>query len=132
LFLDVTDKNGHDFAGSYRHQGGFDVWLIRSLIILVGVIAFLWVGMNNADQRVDFKFFNKEFIGLNLNLLLLLVFAVGMVFSFLIWVLNEFALRSQISRYRRDVGRLEKELAALRSLPLEEPERVSDTPETNF
>lgn len=108
------------------------MWLIRSLIILVGVIAFLWVGMNNADQRVDFKFFNKEFIGLNLNLLLLLVFAVGMVFSFLIWVLNEFALRSQISRYRREVGRLEKELAALRSLPLEEPERVSDTSETNF
>ncbi len=76
------------------------MWFIRSLIILVGVIAFLWVGMNNADQRVDFKFFTKEFIGLNLNLLLLLVFAVGMVFSFLIWVLNEFTLRNQIHRYR--------------------------------
>lgn len=98
------------------------MWLIRSLIILIGVIAFLWVGMNNADQRVDFKFFTKDFVGLNLNLLLLLVFAVGMVFSFLIWVLNEFTLRSQISRYRREVERLEKELAALRSLPLEEPD----------
>jgi uncharacterized membrane protein YciS (DUF1049 family) len=108
------------------------VWFIRSLIILVGVIAFLWVGMNNADQRVDFKFFNKEYVGLNLNLLLLLVFAVGMVFSFLIWVLNEFALRNQISRYRREVGRLEKELAALRSLPLEEPERTPDVSETQF
>lgn len=96
--------------------------MLRSLIILVGVIAFLWVGMNNADQRVDFQFFTKDFVGLNLNLLLLLVFAVGMVFSFLIWVLNEFALRTQISRYRREVDRLERELAALRSLPLEEPE----------
>jgi uncharacterized membrane protein YciS (DUF1049 family) len=108
------------------------VWFIRSLIILVGVIAFLWVGMNNADQRVDFKFFNKEFIGLNLNLLLLLVFAVGMVFSFLIWVLNEFTLRNQISRYRREVTRLEKELAALRSLPLEEAEPAPGESDTRF
>jgi len=61
------------------------VWFFRSLIILIGVVAFLWVGMNNADQRVDFKFFHKDFLGLNLNLLLLLVFAVGMVFSFAIW-----------------------------------------------
>ncbi len=108
------------------------MWFIRSLIILVGVIAFLWVGMNNADQRVDFKFFNKEFIGLNLNLLLLLVFAIGMVFSFLIWVLNEFTLRNQISRHRREVTRLEKELAALRSLPLEEAEPAVGESDTRF
>ena len=108
------------------------MWFIRSLIILVGVIAFLWVGMNNADQRVDFKFFNKEYVGLNLNLLLLLVFAAGMVFSFAIWVLNEFSLRAQISRYRRDVARLEQELAALRSLPLEEPEPTQDQSEAQF
>ena len=108
------------------------MWFIRSLIILVGVIAFLWVGMNNADQRVDFKFFTKEFIGLNLNLLLLLVFAVGMVFSFLIWVLNEFALRNQIHRYRREVGRLEKEMAALRSLPLDEAESAPADTEATY
>lgn len=108
------------------------MWFIRSLIILVGVIAFLWVGMNNADQRVDFRFFTKEFIGLNLNLLLLLVFAVGMVFSFLIWVLNEFSLRNQIHRYRREAQRLEKELAALRSLPLDEADRTPPDSETPF
>jgi len=108
------------------------VWFIRSLIILVGVVAFLWVGMNNADQRVDFKFFHKEFLGLNLNLLLLLVFAVGMVFSFAIWVLNEFALRSQISRYRRELTRLERELAALRSLPLEDAEGPPGETETRY
>lgn len=96
------------------------MWFLRSLIILVGVVAFLWVGMNNADQRVDFKFFHKEFLDLSLNLLMLLVFAAGMVFSFAIWVLNEFSLRNQISRQRREITRLEKELAALRSLPLED------------
>lgn len=108
------------------------MWFFRSLIILVGVVAFLWVGMNNADQRVDFQFFQKEYLGLNLNLLLLLVFAVGMVFSFLIWVLNEFNLRSQIGRQRREISRLEKELAALRSLPLEDAGSASEETESQF
>jgi uncharacterized membrane protein YciS (DUF1049 family) len=80
--------------------------------------------MNNADQKVDFKFFTKEFLGLSLNLLILLVFATGMVFSFLISVINEFQLRTQIGHFRRDVGRLEKELAALRNLPLEDTDSV--------
>jgi uncharacterized membrane protein YciS (DUF1049 family) len=98
------------------------VWLIRSAIILVGVIAFLWVGMNNADQSVDFTFFTKYFPGLSLNLLMLLVFASGMVFSFLIFVLSEFQLRHTIGRKQREIVRLERELSALRNLPLEEPE----------
>ena len=68
------------------------MWLIRSAIILVGVIGFLWVGMSNADQRVDFTFFTKQYYSLSLNLLMLMVFAAGMVFSFLIFVLSEFQL----------------------------------------
>jgi uncharacterized membrane protein YciS (DUF1049 family) len=96
------------------------VWLIRSAIILVGVIAFLWVGMTNADQRVDFTFFTQMHENLSLNLLMLMVFAAGMVFSFLIFAVSEFQLRNQINRGQREVVRLERELAALRNLPLEE------------
>ncbi|MFQ5510337.1 MAG: LapA family protein [Candidatus Krumholzibacteriia bacterium] len=96
------------------------MWLIRSVIILVGVIAFLWIGMNNADQRVDFTFFTKVFPQMTLNLLLLVVFAAGMVFSFLIFIFSEFQLRHTVSQKQREVYRLERELAALRNLPLEE------------
>lgn len=98
------------------------MWLIRSVIILVGIIAFLWLGMNNADQRVDFVFFTKVYQSLSLNLLMLVVFAAGMVFSFFVFILSEFQLRNTISRQRREVDRLERELAALRNLPLEEEE----------
>ena len=96
------------------------MWLIRSVIILVGVIAFLWIGMNNADQQVDFSFFTKTFPQLSLNLLLLAVFAAGMVFSFLIFIFSEFQLRHTVSQKQKEVARLERELAALRNLPLEE------------
>jgi uncharacterized membrane protein YciS (DUF1049 family) len=98
------------------------VWLIRSAIILVGVIGFLWVGMTNADQRVvKFTFFTNQFDDLSLNLLMFIVFAAGMIFSFLIFVLSEFQLRHTIGQKRRQIGRLEHELSALRNLPLEEP-----------
>ena len=98
------------------------MWLIRSAVILVGIIAFLWVAMSNADQRVDFNFFTKYFPNLSLNLLMLVVFATGMVFSFLIFVLSEFQLRHTITQKQREVVRLERELSALRNLPLEQGE----------
>jgi len=107
----------------------FDVWFIRSLIALVGIIAFLWVGMSNADQHVDFKFFTRAYPGLSLNILLIAVFGAGMVFSFVIWVLSEFQLRNRIQSYRREVNRLREELAALRSLPLEDTEGSGGNPD---
>jgi uncharacterized membrane protein YciS (DUF1049 family) len=82
--------------------------------------------VNNAGQTVDFVFFAKSYQSLSLNLLMLVVFALGMVFSFCIFVFNEFQLRHRISRQQRELERLERELAALRNLPLEdgETERV--------
>ena len=98
------------------------MWLIRSVIILIGVIAFLWLGMNNADQHVDFSFFSKQYPALALNLLMLIIFAGGMVFSFLIFVFSEFQLRHTINQRKREIVRLERELSALRNLPLDEGE----------
>lgn len=98
------------------------MWFIRGLIILVGVVAVLWLGMLNAGTRVNFQFFYRDFEGFQLNLLLLLTFVTGMVFSFLIAAISELQLRRQLSRQRRDIARLERELSALRSLPLDDAE----------
>jgi uncharacterized integral membrane protein len=100
------------------------MWFIRSFLILVGVIAFLWLGMENANQTVDFTFFTKRYPGLNLNFLMLLVFVSGMVFSFLISVVNELALRRQLAQARRELTRMDREIAALRSLPLDDTEGI--------
>jgi len=96
------------------------VWFVRSILILAGVIAFLWLGMENADQTINFTFFTRVYPGLNLNFLLLLVFVSGMVFSFLISVINELHLRRQLSQARRELTRMDREISALRSLPLED------------
>ena len=96
------------------------MWFIRSLVIMAGVIAVLWMGMENAGATVDFTFFTRLYAGLSLNFLMLLVFVSGMVFSFLISVINEMNLRRQLSQARRDVTRVNREVASLRSLPLDD------------
>ncbi len=101
------------------------VWLIRSFLIFVGVVAFLWLGMENADQSVDFTFFTRDYPGLALNVLMLFVFVTGMVFSFVISVLNELSLRRQLSQARRQLSQMDREIATLRSMPLEDTEGLS-------
>ena len=96
------------------------MWFIRSLVIMVGVIAFLWLGMENAGQTVDFTFFTRGYPGLSLDFLMLLIFVSGMIFSFLISVVNEMNLRRQLGQARRDVARVNREVASLRSLPLDD------------
>jgi len=81
--------------------------------------------MQNAGHKVDFNFFTKDFGAINLNLFMLLVFISGMVFSFLIAAVNEFQLRRQLGRKRRELQQLERELSALRNLPLEDAEPIS-------
>ena len=98
------------------------VWLIRSFLIFVGIVAFLWLGMENADQSVDFTFFTRDYPALALNVLMLFVFVTGMVFSFVISVLNELSLRRQLSQARRQLSQMDREIATLRSMPLEDTE----------
>jgi hypothetical protein len=87
---------------------------------MAGVIAVLWLGMENAGETVDFTFFTRLYPGLSLNFLMLLVFVGGMVFSFLISVINEMNLRRQLAQARRDVVRINREVSSLRSLPLDD------------
>lgn len=100
------------------------MWFVRSLLVLVGVIGFLWIGMENADQTINFTFFTRQYPGLKLDVLMLFVFVAGMAFSFVISVINELHLRRQLSQTRRELTRMDREIAALRSLPLEDTEGV--------
>jgi len=96
------------------------VWFIRSFLIFAGVVGFLWIGMENADQTIDFTLFTRDYPGLALNVLMLFVFVTGMAFSFVISVLNELSLRRQLSQARRALTHRDREIATLRSLPLDD------------
>jgi uncharacterized integral membrane protein len=107
-------------GGIFRREEAPSVWFVRSFLILAGVVAFLWIGMENASQTIDFTFFTRRYPGLPLDVLMLFVFVAGMVFSFVISVINEINLRRKLAQARRQLTRMDREIAALRSLPLED------------
>jgi len=103
------------------------VWILRGIILLIGVIALVWLGMLNADQKVaEFHLFKWTFYGLPVNIILVVTFLTGMlVWAVGAWV-REAQLLLRISREKKSHRRLQEEIEALRNLPLEES--ASDVP----
>lgn len=101
-------------------QGGSTVWLIRGIILLIGVVALVWLGTKNAGTKVTFYLFNRVFYDLELNVIIVVTFISGM----LVWAIGAWIREAQLlfnlARIRRENRRLEEEIADLRNLPLEE------------
>jgi uncharacterized integral membrane protein len=96
------------------------VWVIRSIVLLAAVVALIWLGTKNAGTTVTFHLFNRTFIDVELNLILVLSFLAGMlVWAIGSWV-REVQLRLQLMKERRETRRLQEEISDLRNLPLEE------------
>lgn len=96
------------------------MWILRSIILLVGVAALVWLGTKNAGTKMTFHLFNRTFIDVELNLVMVVSFIAGMlVWAIGAWV-REAQLRIGLLKSRREIRRLNEEIADLRNLPLEE------------
>ena len=51
------------------------MWIIRGIILLVGVIGLVWLGTLNAGTKVTFRFFNWTYFNLQLNVILVKILA---------------------------------------------------------
>ncbi len=96
------------------------MWIIRGIILLVGVIGLVWLGTLNAGSKLTFRFFNWTYYDLQLNVILVVTFIAGM----LIWAIGAWIREAQlllrIGREKKNCRKLQDELEALRNLPLEE------------
>lgn len=96
------------------------MWIIRGIILLVGVIGLVWLGTLNAGSKVTFRFFNWTYYDLQLNVILVVTFIAGM----LIWAIGAWIREAQlllrVGREKKNCRKLQDELEALRNLPLEE------------
>lgn len=99
------------------------MWIVRVTFLFLGVIALLWLLQNNAAFRSDFTFFGREFYLIPVNYIMLVSFLAGMLFWFLISLVNEIVLRQQIRKLKKRTDALNRELIELRNLPLEESAR---------
>jgi uncharacterized membrane protein YciS (DUF1049 family) len=96
------------------------VWILRSIILLVGVAALVWLGTKNAGTKITFHLFTRTYIDVELNLVMVITFIAGM----LVWAIGswirEAQLRLGLLKSRREIRKLKDEISDLRNLPLEE------------
>ena len=96
------------------------MWILRGIILLVGVVGLVWLGTLNAGTKVTFRFFNWTYFNLQLNVILVVTFIAGMlVWAIGAWI-REAQLLLRVSREKKNCRKLQDELEALRNLPLDE------------
>lgn len=104
------------------------MWLVRSVLVFLGVVAVLVFAITNVDQKVTVVFFTRTYENLYLNLVLLVATLVGATICFAVMIVREISLRATLRRLRQDNMRLDDELVALRNLPLSGLQPTADKP----
>jgi uncharacterized integral membrane protein len=108
------------------------VFLILLLVVLFAAVAF---AVLNPGQRVDVDLYWRYFADVPLVQSLFIAFVAGGVLAFLYAGMVFIDFQRRIRRLQKDKRRMERELMALRTLPLEEspePERSRPEPLTGI
>lgn len=96
------------------------MWIIKSALAVVIILAFLGFSFQNSYQTTTINIANKQYDSLPLIIVIYVAFAAGVIFWFIISIFQYFSLTGQISDLRRKNKQLLAEIKALRNLPLEE------------
>lgn len=102
------------------------MWIIRGVLVLLGAIALIWLGTENAGTKLTFHLYTRTFFDLELNVILVVTFIAGM----LVWAigawLREAQLKLGLIKAKREIRKLNQEISDLRNLPLEEEATLED------
>lgn len=95
--------------------------LILFVVLLVFCVILITQNLETFSQEAPLKFFMFQTVPIKVYVLVLGAFVAGLLLAS-VWTLAEtLGLRSQLRRKSRELEQLERELAAHRNLPLEEP-----------
>ncbi len=102
------------------------MWIIRGVLVLLGAVALIWLGTENAGTKVTFHLYTRTFFDLELNVILVVTFIGGM----LVWAigawLREAQLKLGLIKAKREIRKLNQEISDLRNLPLDEEPAQED------
>ncbi|MEW6042629.1 MAG: LapA family protein [Elusimicrobiota bacterium] len=100
------------------------MWLLRRLVAFLVFFLFLWFTAINT-KPVQVNFFGKQTGDLPLALVILISFATGVCFWFLVSLYHDLKMRREISGKDKIIANLKKELSNLRNLPLTDEAEIS-------
>jgi len=98
------------------------MWIIRYAIAAVLIIALLGFTIQNSYQRVVVNMAGKTYNDVPLIFIIYIAFCVGIIFWFVISVVQYLRLSGQLAEQKKKLRTLNEELTTLRNLPLEEPD----------
>jgi uncharacterized integral membrane protein len=104
------------------------VWLVRAIALMAVMIVFLWFAYLNLDEKVTITFFAERSVlrDVPLFIALLASFAIGVFTWFIVSLFQDFRMRAELRRARKEAHRLREELTALRNIPVRDIEESSE------
>ncbi|MFT5315983.1 MAG: uncharacterized membrane protein YciS (DUF1049 family) [Candidatus Krumholzibacteriia bacterium] len=95
------------------------MWLIRGFFFLALLFTLVYFFVTNSDQSVDINLFGQSFLGISIYWVVVISYVLGFATSFILAALREFRFHRQISQLKRTLAAKDKEIADLRTLPLQ-------------
>jgi uncharacterized integral membrane protein len=96
------------------------VFIFRLVLLILVVIALGYILAANMDQTVDLEFFGYNYLDTPLVYVVAACFALGFLVALVIMGMREWRHRREIGSLKRHSRKLNKELADMRALPLQE------------
>jgi len=94
--------------------------VVRLVFFLLLLFLLVYLFVANAGQTVDLSLFGRDFLDLGLYWIVAASFALGLLAMMVGMGLREFRVRREAAQLRKENRTLQKELADLRALPLQD------------
>ncbi|MEN8005446.1 MAG: LapA family protein [Candidatus Krumholzibacteriota bacterium] len=95
------------------------MWVFKGVLFLLLLFALVYFFVTNSGQSVDINFFGKAFLGISIYWVVVACFLLGFATSFVLAAFREFKFHRVIGRLKREAAVKDREIADLRTLPLQ-------------
>ena len=106
------------------------MWVVKGLLFLILLFVLVYFFIANSAQSVDINFFGNSYLGISIYWVVLVSFLIGFSTSFVMAAFREFRFHREIGRLKKDATAKDREIADLRTLPLQETGQSEDAQES--
>jgi uncharacterized integral membrane protein len=105
------------------------MWIIRSFIVIVILLMIVAFAIQNAQEYVDIRVYNKLYENIPIAWVLFIAFVFGVTFWFIVSISQFFSLYSAHNKLKRENKKLLEEIKTIRNMPLQEADEEKSSPE---
>ena len=96
------------------------MWVFKGMLFLALLFFLVYFFISNSDQTVDIEVLGASYLGLSIYWVVVVSFLLGFTTSFIVAAFREFRFHREIARFKKIIQVKDREIADLRTLPLQE------------